>query len=167
MSLAAEAAARIKNTQDDIATSQRNASERREVAVNNFDPLCRELTTVLEKHAIDFASELPQAKESGLGTLRVGFQMFKITTKAYPLLTLTLNFERPSLRIIWTSSEQISAMAPNRTLQGMIGLAVDRDLQPCFTDGERLLAPSVLADDLMGMVFDFFARAIRVRSLLA
>jgi hypothetical protein len=167
MSFAAEAADRIRKSREDIATSQQAANRRREIAINNAVSLLEDLFAALEKHTEDFVNELPEAKESGLGTLRIGQHQFKITTKSCPLLIFDLNFDRPVLRIRWTLSERISSMAPHRTLQGMIGLAVDRDLQPCFTDGEKLVAPSVLAEELMGLVFDLFDRANRVRSLLA
>ena len=89
MNWATNAAARIKKTQDEIATSQRNAGDRRQVVLNNADYLWQELATPLESHTKGFADELPQAKESGLGTLRIGLHTLIISTKAYPVLTLS------------------------------------------------------------------------------
>jgi hypothetical protein len=48
-----------------------------------------------------------------------------------------------------------------------IGFTVDRNLQPCFTDGECFLAPSVLAEQLMEVVSEFFRKASTIPCVLA
>jgi len=137
------------------------------VAINNADYLWQELATPLESHTKGFADELPQAKESGLGTLRIGLRSLIISTKAYPLLTFELQLDPQSPCVNWELSEQASAKSQLRVQTGRIGFATDRNLQPCFMDGDRLLAPSVLAEELMEKVAASFQRASQLSSLLA
>jgi hypothetical protein len=126
------------------------------------------LVAALESCTNEFADELPLAKEKSLRAIRLGRDNLTIQTTVYPLLKFEISFIRERNLIAGRITENMSALgSPRAEILNPVGMTVDRNLQPYFTDGERLLAVTPLAEELMERVVDFFQRASTLPSFLA
>ena len=160
MSLGSNAAARIRPAQEAIGASQRIASEARRVVAMNAEALWGDLVTALESHVTEFADELPLAREKNLCATRLGRDNLTIQTSIYPLLKFGIIFVRERHIVTGRITENMSGLSAPRCLAlNDVGITVDRNLHPYFTDGERLLAPVPLAGELMQSVYAFFEKA--------
>jgi hypothetical protein len=168
MGWASSAAARVRDTHEEVLTSQRIASEARHIIAANAETMWGNLVAALELCTKEFVDELPLAKEKNLMAVRLGRDNLTIQTSVYPLLKFEISFIRNRNVVTGRITENMSALgAPRFSTLNDIGMTVDRNLQPYFTDGERPLAAMPLAEELMEQVLVFFQRASTVPSFLA
>lgn len=162
------AASRLRETQPDTTASQQFALEGRRIVAANAESMWERLVVALESCTNEFADELPLAKEKSLRAIRLGRDNLTIQTTVYPLLKFEISFIRERNLIAGRITENMSALgSPRAEILNPVGMTVDRNLQPYFTDGERLLAVTPLAEELMERVVDFFQRASTLPSFLA
>lgn len=168
MGWGSSAASRFREAQQDISTLQQIALEGRRVVAVNAESMWNKLVAVLESCTKEFASELPLAKEKDLKAVRSGRDNLTIQTSVYPVLKFEVIFVRDRNLVTGRITENMSALSGQRVATlNPIGMTVDRNLQPFFTDGERYLAAEVLAEELMENVLLFFEKAANVPSFLA
>jgi hypothetical protein len=165
MGWAEERAAQIKNALAEDAARTAFLSEARTMVANNADNLWESLVSHLETSTKEFANALPLAKERNLQAIRTG-NVVMIMTSAFPLIKFDIIYQR-GIGITGTVQETYSGLGESRTLRlNRIGFTTDRNLQPCFTDGERYLHPKQLAEELMEKVAEFFEKASKMPSFL-
>ncbi len=167
MSWAEERAAQIKNALEADAARSTALSEARTIVANHADSLWESCVSHLETNTKEFAAALPLAKERNLRALRPNSNNLTIMTSAFPLIKFEILYQR-GVGISGTLHETFTGLGQTRTQRlNRIGLTVDRNMQPCFTDGERYLHPSQVAEEIMEKVAEFFEKASKLPSFLA
>jgi hypothetical protein len=165
MSWAEERAVQIKSALDADAARTAVLSEARMMVANHSDSLWESLASHLETTTKEFTNALPLAKEKNLQAIRTG-NVMTIMTSAFPLIKFDIIYQH-GIGIIGTVQETYSGLGESRTLRlNRIGFTTDRNMQPCFTDGERYLHPKHLAEELMEKVAAFFEKASKMPSFL-
>ncbi len=166
MGWADERAAQIKTALADDAARTSALLERRVIVSNYAGDLWEALVVELERLTKEFAAALPLAKERNLQALRLNENNLTIMTNAFPLIKFQLLYDRGA-GISGTLTETFSGMSETRTRKlRTVGFTTDRDLQPCLTDGSRYLPPSLVAEELMEKVAEFFEKASKMPSFL-
>jgi len=165
MGWAAQRAAQIQEGLDNDAKRTAILLEKRAIVANHSYGLWDSLVSHLETDTKEFAASLPLAKEKNLQAVRLNANNLTIMTNAFPIIKFEILYSGRGVE--GTLEETFSGLSETRTRKlRMIGFTVDHNLQPCFTDGERHLAPSQLAEQLMERVAEFFEKASRLPSFL-
>ncbi len=140
--------------------------EARLIVANHSGDLWESIVSHLETLTRDFTAALPLAKESQLQAHRLNANNVTIMTNAFPLIHFEIIYSR-GVGISGLLRETFSGLGETRERRlRKIGFTVDRNSQPCLTDGERYLHPSQVAEELMDKVAEFFDKASKMPSFL-
>ncbi len=158
MGWAEERVAQIKAAQETEAAKNQRTLHAQAVIRNSADDLWELLVSHLESNTKEFANALPLAKERNLRADRLNSNNLTISTQVAPLIHFEIIYSRGAH--VDGLLRTCASLGETREIKlNKIRFTVDSDLKPCFTDGERLLHPAKVAEELMEKVAEFFENA--------
>ena len=159
MGWAQKRVARIQSAVSRTNALRQDAKEVREIAAADSAALCEILFTAVERITRELREGLPLAQASDLRSERLNANNLTVSTRVQPVVPLEI-VHYPGKGIGGKIHKTYSSREPVQAATlSMIRLAVDPQMGLWYSDGERYLHPSTVAEELMEEVASFFETA--------